>query len=139
MNPRRLLLGFGALVLIGLFFATASGGGIASGAMDAPQPCCLGDPPPARYDECVSSLDLSSVDVVAGQSANQSTAAVTISNQSTNGSTVIIESARLPEGGFIALQSSSYVDGLESRGRTVIAVSKYLKPGNYTNLSLNDE
>ena len=85
-------------------------------------------------------LDLSPIDIIAGQQQNQSTnqtgAAVAVSNQTSNGSTVTVENATLPEGGFVALHDSEYLDGRAPADSSVIAVSKYLSPGNYTNVTV---
>jgi membrane-bound metal-dependent hydrolase YbcI (DUF457 family) len=81
--------------------------------------------------------DLSPVDVAAGQSANATNATVTFANQTTNGSNVTIESATLPDGGFIAIHSSGYTTGGASAQSSVIATSQYLSAGNYTNVTVN--
>jgi membrane-bound metal-dependent hydrolase YbcI (DUF457 family) len=88
--------------------------------------------------------DLSPVDVAAGQSANSTNATnatnatVAFANQTAeNGSNVTIESATLPEGGFIAIHSSGYTTGGASAASSVIATSQHLSAGNYTNVTVN--
>src|SRR5699024_25462 len=105
------LLGLVLLALVGVLFA--------------PAPAGLGVP-----------TDLSPVDVAAGQSTNESNASVAFANQTSNGSNVTIESATLPEGGFIAIHDSGYTTGAESAESSVIATSKYLKSGEYTNVTI---
>lgn len=109
----NVLLGLGVLVLAGVFLATAPGVGL------------LGAP-----------AALSPVDVAAGQSANATNATVTFTNQTTNESNVTIESATLPEGGFIAVHSSGYTTGGASAESSVIATSEYLDPGEHTNVTV---
>src|SRR5699024_7902519 len=53
-----------------------------------------------------------------------SNASVAFANQTSNGSNVTIESATLPEGGFIAIHDSGYTTGAESAESSVIATSK---------------
>ena len=56
---------------------------------------------------------------------------VTIANQTTNGTTVIVRSVTLPEGGFIAIHNASYLPlNNESVGST-IGVSQYLSAGSH--------
>ena len=83
--------------------------------------------------------DLSPVGTAAGQSANATNttnATVAFANQTTNGTNVTIESATLPEGGFIAIHSSGYTTGGASAESSVIATSKYLKSGKHTNVTV---
>jgi membrane-bound metal-dependent hydrolase YbcI (DUF457 family) len=91
---------------------------------------------------------LSPVDVAAGQSTTQTTnqtttqtqnassanATVTFSNQTTNGSTVRVKSATLPDGGFVVLTNDPYSEiGLLEE--SIIAV-KPLSPGTHRNITL---
>jgi membrane-bound metal-dependent hydrolase YbcI (DUF457 family) len=89
--------------------------------------------------------DLSPVDVAAGQSTTQTTtqtqnasspnATVTVANQTTNGSTVRVQSATLPDGGFVVLTNDPYGEiGLLEE--SIIAVSKPLSPGTHRNITL---
>ncbi|WP_049996177.1 DUF7282 domain-containing protein [Halococcus sediminicola] len=110
---RRVLLGLGVLALIGVLFATVSAGPI-------------GVP-----------TDLSPVDVAAGQSTNVTNATVTFANQTSNGTNVTVEGATLPKGGFIVIHSSGYTTGGASAESSVIATSKYLKPGNYSSVTID--
>ena len=116
------LFGLGVLtVLVVLLTMSTAAGAAASVPADGP-------------------LDLSPVDIAAGreqnQSADQTGAAVTVSNQTSNGSTVTIENATLPEGGFVALHDSEYLDGRAPADSSIITVSKYLSPGNHTNVTV---
>ncbi|HET7324411.1 MAG TPA: metal-dependent hydrolase, partial [Halococcus sp.] len=80
--------------------------------------------------------DLSPVDIAAGQTANQTGPAVEFSNQTSNGSTVVIERATLPEGGFIALHAGGYAVGPAPADASIIAVSEYLPAGQYENVTI---
>ena len=64
-------------------------------------------------------------------------AAVEFSNQTTNGSTVTVQSATLSQPGFIALHTNSYIDGLVGANESVIAVSQRLSAGTYRNVTIN--
>lgn len=84
--------------------------------------------------------NLSPVDVAAGQSTNATNttnATVAFANQTTNGSNVTIESATLPEGGFIAIHSSGYTTGGASAESSIIATSDYFESGKHTNVTVN--
>ncbi|WP_160135745.1 DUF7282 domain-containing protein [Halococcus salsus] len=54
---------------------------------------------------------------------------VTIANQTTNGTTVMIRSATLPEGGFIAIHNESYLPPSNESVGSTIGVSQYLSAG----------
>lgn len=110
---RSVLFGLGVLALTGVLFATASAG-------------LIGVP-----------TDLSPVDVAAGQSANATNATITFANQTSDGSNVTVERATLPEGGFIAIHSSGYTTGGASAESSVLATSNYLKPGNYSSVTID--
>jgi membrane-bound metal-dependent hydrolase YbcI (DUF457 family) len=84
--------------------------------------------------------ELSPVGTVAGQSTNATNATnatVAFANQTTNGSNVTIESATLPDGGFIAIHSSGYTTGGASAQSSAIATSQYLSAGNHTNVTVD--
>jgi membrane-bound metal-dependent hydrolase YbcI (DUF457 family) len=85
--------------------------------------------------------NLSPVGVAAGQSANQSQnateASVVFTNQTTNGSTVTVQSVTLAQPGYVALHSSAYATGPAPADVTVIAVSQRLSAGTYRNLTIN--
>jgi membrane-bound metal-dependent hydrolase YbcI (DUF457 family) len=85
--------------------------------------------------------NLSPVGVAAGQSANQSQntteASVVFTNQTTNGSTVTVQSVTLAQPGYVALQTSAYATGPAPADVTVIAVSQRLAAGTYRNLTIN--
>ena len=107
------LLALGVLVIAAVFLVTAPGIGIA------------GVP-----------ADLSPVDVAAGQSQNQTNATVEVANQTSNGSTVTIERATLPEGGFIAIHESAYINGPAAADSSIIAVSERLDAGTHRNVTV---
>lgn len=67
--------------------------------------------------------------------ANSSNASVTLANQTTNGSTVQIESATLPDGGFVVLTNDPYSQIGLLQG-SIIAVSEPLPSGTHNNISL---
>lgn len=87
---------------------------------------------------------LSPVGTAAGQSttqtatpqANATNATVTFANQTTNGSTITVQSVTLPQSGYVALQSSAYADGLQSAEESTIAVSKRLSAGTHRNVTI---
>ena len=56
---------------------------------------------------------------------------VTIANQTTNGTTVTIRSATLPEGGFIAIHNASYLPPNNESVGSTIGVSQYLSAGSH--------
>jgi len=66
--------------------------------------------------------------------ASNATASVTIEDQETDGSTVTVASASLPEGGFVTIHDSTLQDGavIES----VRGTSEYLEAGNVSDLSI---
>ena len=72
-----------------------------------------------------------------GQSQNQSGPAVEFANQTTNGSTVTVQSVTLSQPGFVAVHTSAYTDGLVGAAESVIAVSRYLPASQYRNLTLD--
>jgi len=65
----------------------------------------------------------------AGAQAQQSTAAVTIADQPSDGHTVVVDSVTVPEGGFVVVHNASLADG-EVVG-SVVGVSSYLEPGTH--------
>ena len=114
-NPlaNDVLLGLGVLVLASVFLVTAPGVGFAG----AP-------------------ADLSPVDVAAGQSANQSSATVEFANQSSNGSTVAIESVTLSQPGYVAIHTGGYATGPAPAESSIIAVSERLDAGTHRNVTV---
>lgn len=62
-----------------------------------------------------------------GNAGNTGDAAVAFEDQTTNGTTVTVDSAFLSEGGYVVVHDSSLLDG-EVVG-SVIGVSEYLEPG----------
>lgn len=77
-----------------------------------------------------------SSDVASAQSTSASDPSVTLANQSSNGSTVTIQNATLPEGGFIAVHNSEYL-GPGPSDLTIIATSEYLDPGQHQNVTID--
>ena len=104
------LFGLGVLALAVVFLVTAPGVGIGIG--------------------------LSPVDVAAGQSQNAINASIELANQTTNGSTVTISRARLPEGGFVVLHGPSF-SSVGVLNRSAIAVSEPLSAGVHRNVTLS--
>ena len=74
--------------------------------------------------------------VVSGQSTTPDEPTITFANQSSNGSTVTIQNATLPEGGFIAIHDSEYL-GSGPGDLTVLATSEYLSSGQHQNVTIN--
>jgi hypothetical protein len=68
---------------------------------------------------------------------NASNATVEFSNQTTNDSTVTIQSVTLSQPGFVALHTSSYADGLVGANESMIAVSQRLSAGTHRNVTIN--
>ena len=62
------------------------------------------------------------------------TADVTFENQTTDGTTVVVESVTLSDGGFVAIHNSSLFDG--NVIGSVIGVSDYLGPGTYEDVEV---
>ncbi|MFC6975124.1 hypothetical protein ACFQL1_11360 [Halomicroarcula sp. GCM10025709] len=56
------------------------------------------------------------------------------SDQESDGTTVTVESVNLSEGGFVTIHNESLLDG-DAVG-SVVGVSEYLAPGNYTNVTV---
>ena len=105
------LFGLGVLAFAAVFLVTAPGGGLVS----AP-------------------ASLIPVDVAAGQ--NQTNATVEVANQTSNGSTGTIERATLPEGGFIAIHESAYIEGRAAADSSIIAASEPLDAGTHRNVTV---
>ena len=102
------LFGIGVLVLAVVFLVTAPGIGI------SPSP----------------------VDVAAGQSQNATNASVELADQTTDGPTVTISRARLPEGGFVVLHGPGF-SSVGVLDRSAIAVSEPLSAGVHRNVMLS--
>ena len=75
-------------------------------------------------------------DIVSGQSTSADEPTITFANQTSNGSTVTIQNATLPEGGFIAIHDSEYLSSSPA-DLTVLATSDYLSPGQHQNVTIN--
>jgi hypothetical protein len=63
--------------------------------------------------------------------------AVTFKNQTTNGSTVTVESVTLPEPGFVAVHSGGYAIGPAPPEYSIIAVSDRLSAGRHQNVTID--
>jgi plastocyanin len=61
-------------------------------------------------------------------------AAVTFSGQTTDGTTVTVDSVRMDDGGFVTMHDSTLLDG-DALG-SVVGVSEYREPGTYENISV---
>lgn len=70
------------------------------------------------------------------QNTTSTTASIVFKNQTINGTNVTISSVTLPEGGYVALHDSSYLEEMAPKNISVIAVSRYLSPGHYENLTI---
>ena len=70
------------------------------------------------------------------QTTNQSGASIEIANQTSNGSTVTIRRATLPEGGFLVLSTDPYSE-IVNLEASMIAVSDSLPSGKYRNVTLD--
>jgi len=62
------------------------------------------------------------------------TASVTFSNQTSNGSAVLIESVEMSEGGFVVIHNDTLLEG-DAVG-SVVGVSDYLEPGPHENVTV---
>jgi PGF-pre-PGF domain-containing protein len=62
-------------------------------------------------------------------------AAVSFSAQSSDGTSVTVDSVRMDDGGFVTMHDSSLLDG-DAVG-SVVGVSEYLAPGSYDNVVIN--
>jgi hypothetical protein len=62
------------------------------------------------------------------------TADVTFENQTTDGTTVVVESVTVSDGGFVAIHNSSLLEG--NVVGSVIGVSDYLAPGSYEDVEI---
>jgi hypothetical protein len=62
------------------------------------------------------------------------TADVTVENQTTDGTTVVVDSVTMSEGGFVAIHDSSLFDG--NVIGSVIGVSDYLAPGTHEDVAI---
>ena len=68
--------------------------------------------------------------------ASSGNASVEVVNQTSNGSTVVIERATLPEGGFITIHESAYINGPAAADSSIIAVSQHLDAGTHRNVTI---
>ncbi|WP_410766541.1 PGF-CTERM sorting domain-containing protein [Haloferax sp. DFSO60] len=66
--------------------------------------------------------------------AQQETASVSFDNQATGGTTVVVDSVTLPEGGFVTIHDASLSDG--NVLGSVAGSSAYLEPGTHENVTV---
>ncbi|HET7324401.1 MAG TPA: hypothetical protein VFJ06_08725 [Halococcus sp.] len=66
--------------------------------------------------------------------ARPTTAAVNLTNQTTNGTNITVDSVTLPAGGYVAIHRGSY-NGSNAT-RSLIGTSDYLEPGTYENVTV---
>ena len=64
------------------------------------------------------------------------TASVAVENQTLNDGTLTVDQARLPDGGFLVVHNESHRQSGDPL-TSVVATSKYLAPGNHTNVRLD--
>ncbi|WP_435176929.1 DUF7282 domain-containing protein [Halorussus sp. AFM4] len=69
----------------------------------------------------------------ADEQAQQDQASVTFNQQASGGEQIVIESATLPEGGFIAIHDATYEDAPLA---SVLGNSVYLEPGTHENVTI---
>ncbi|EMA52016.1 DUF7282 domain-containing protein [Halococcus salifodinae] len=72
--------------------------------------------------------------VTAAGAENATNASITLDQQTTNGSTLVVRSVTVPEGGFVVVHGSSYLKGYGVSD--AIAVSEYLGPGTHENVTV---
>jgi PGF-CTERM protein len=60
----------------------------------------------------------------------------TISQQTSGGTTVVVDEATLPEGGFVTIHDSTVLDGGEAVLTSVRGSSAYLEPGTHENITV---
>lgn len=75
------------------------------------------------------------------EAVGQAAANVTISNQTINGTAIVIDSVNIPSGGFIALVQADQNETLEGtvidpENRTTVGISEYLEAGEYENVTV---
>jgi hypothetical protein len=71
------------------------------------------------------------------QNTSNTTSTVIFKNQTSNGSTVTIQSVTLSEPGYIAVHSSGYATGPAPAAYSIIAVSERLSAGHHQNVTIN--
>jgi len=86
-----------------------------------------------RVTDDDSATDTVQKTITVGSSAPP--AAVTFTNQTTDGTTVTIDSVRMDEGGFVTMHNESLFEG-DPIG-SVVGVSEYLAPGTYQDVTIS--
>jgi hypothetical protein len=71
------------------------------------------------------------------QNTTSTNASVSISNQTTNGSTVTVQSVTLAQPGYVAIHTSAYATGPAPADVSVIAVSQRLSAGHHQNVTID--
>ena len=91
---------------------------------------------PAEYFAAISTRDFGEFGLIQLEPSDGPGpgSAVTIANQSSDGTTVVVESVTLEEGGFVAIHDETLLEGAVAG--SVIGVSTYLEPGTYENVTI---
>jgi hypothetical protein len=90
--------------------------------------------PPGSYIHGVETNDfgeLATIELVEPPAEN---ATVTFENQTTDGTTVTVQSVTVPEGGFVAVHDATLLEG-DAVG-SVVGVSEYLEPGTHEDVTV---
>jgi hypothetical protein len=61
-------------------------------------------------------------------------ASVAVRNQTLQGDSLTVKSARLPEGGFLVIHNDSYLPPESAPLESAVGITSYLEPGNYSNV-----
>jgi hypothetical protein len=72
---------------------------------------------------------------IPGSNTPTPSASIRFRNQTTNGSTVTVDSVTLPSGGFVAVHNESYLRGGDPL-QTIVGRSRYLSSGTHRNVSV---
>jgi PGF-CTERM protein len=74
---------------------------------------------------------------VAAGTAQSDAATVTMSDQTTGGTTVVVDEVTLPDGGFVAIHDGTVTEGGEKTFSSVIGSSGYLSAGTHENVTVH--
>jgi membrane-bound metal-dependent hydrolase YbcI (DUF457 family) len=78
--------------------------------------------------------DIAGITVPSSEKRQQ--ASVSVRNQSLTGDSLTVESARLPDGGFLVVHNDSYLPPENAPLESAVGVTKYLKPGQHRGVSV---